>query len=70
MTDAQQQKLMHLLLGARSLRSNKWLAEMERRRPMAKRSESLTRKRVMEKHGISEAGIRAEANWWKTANGS
>lgn len=70
MTDAQQQKLMRLLLGARSLRSNKWLAEMDRRQRKAKRTQSLTRKQVMEKHGISGAEIRAEANWWKRANGS
>ena len=70
MTDAQKQKLMNLLLGIRSQRSNKWLAEMERRRRKAKRGESLTRTQVMEKHGISEAEIRGEAHWWKSGNGS
>ena len=63
MTDAQKQKLMRLQLGIRSQRSNKWLAEMERRRRKAKRSESLTRTQVMERHGISETEIRGEAQW-------
>ena len=70
MTDAQKQKLMRLLLGSRSQRSDRWLAEMERRMRKAKRSESLTRTQVIEKHGLSEAEIRREAHWWKSGNGS
>ena len=70
MSDSQRKKLMHLLLGIRSQHSDKWFAEMERRRRKAKRSESLTRAQVMEKHGISETEISTEANWWKRGNGS
>ena len=70
MTDAQKQKLMRLLLGSRSQRSDRWLSEMERRIRKSKRSESLTRPQVIEKHGISEAEIRKEAQWWKRGNGS
>jgi hypothetical protein len=70
MSESQQQKLMNLLLGVRSQRGDEWLAEMDRRQRKVKRSESLTRAQVLEKYGISEAEIRAEANWWKRGNGS
>ena len=61
---------MRLLLGIHSQRGDKWLAEMERRRRKAKRSESLTRGQIMQKHGISETEIRKEAHWWKSGAGS
>ena len=70
MTDAQKQKLMHLLLASRSQFSDRDLAEMERRRRKAARGGGLTRAQVMEKHGISEAEIQREAHWWKSGNGS
>ena len=70
MSDAQREKLATLLLALRSQRSERWLADMERRRRRAIRGGGIGRGAVLKKHAINETEIAAEAGWWRRGSGS
>ena len=59
MTDAQREKLMNLLLRSRSQRSNKWLAEIERRKKEMKAGKKISRDEAMRLLGITENDLAA-----------
>ena len=59
MTDAQREKLMNLLLRSRSRRSNKWRAEIERRKKEMKTGKKISRDEAMRLLGITENDLAA-----------
>jgi hypothetical protein len=59
MNDSQREKLMRLLLGVRSQNSDKWFAEMERRKREMKAGKKISREEAMRMLGITEKDLAA-----------